>query len=375
MAKLHIKEVESRRDRLAFIKMPWPLYEHDPYWVPPVIADQMTFLNPGKGVFFEHGEAKLFLAYRGDKPVGRISAHVNHRYDKLWQDDKGFFGFFECEENQDTARALFESAESYLRANGKKTCEGALSFGIYDEVGILVEGFESPPYLLTVHNPPYYRTLIESQGYEKAIDWYAFRGKLKDYETLDERLGRLRDRALARAGLTLRSVDMRRIKEEAAIAKSLWDSAWTKNWGHVPFTDAEWQRLVHDISRVVVPDLTLIAEKNGKPVGFIVTTYDANEAVKTINGRLFPFGFIKLLRNLKKTRNVRVFLSGVLEEYRGRGIEIAMFMTAAQKGYEMAFDEMEMSLVVEDNEPMIKSLNYFPVKIAKTYRIFRKDLA
>ena len=375
MGSLEIKEVTGERGRLAFIKMPWQVYSDDPNWVPPVIADQKTFLNPRKGVFFEHGQARLFMATRDGQPVGRISAHINSLHDELWHDGKGFFGFFECEDNQQTADALFASAEEYLLKNGKTTCEGPLNFGIYDEVGVLIDAFDSPPYVLNVHNPPYYRTLIENAGYSKSIDWFAFRGKLRDYEKVDQKMTRLKDRALSRAGLTVRSVNMKSIKKEADIAKSIFDSAWDKNWGHVPVTETEWRRLVHEMVPVLVPELTLIAEKNGNPVGFTITAYDANVAVKMINGRLYPLGFIKLLRNLKKTKKIRLFLSGVLEQYRGRGVEIALFMTVAQKGYEMGFDEMEMSLIVEDNEPMINSLKYFPVKVEKTYRIFKKPLA
>ena len=374
MSSLEIKLVKTKRDRLVFIKMPWGIYKNDPYWVPPVIADQKAFLDPGKGVFYDHGEAELYLAYRNGVPVGRISAHLHFLHDQKYGDGKGFFGFFECEDNQETANALFRRAEDYLKGKNRTVCEGPLSFGIYDEVGILIKGFDSSPYMLNIHNPPYYKTLIERAGYEKSIDWYAYRGLLKDYDTLDKRLFRLRDRALSRAGLNIRKVNLGRLHEEAVIVKNLFDTAWDKNWGHVPLAEAEWRRLVHELARVAIPELTLIAEKNGSPAGFTLTLYDANVAVKQINGRLFPFGFLKLLGNLKKTKNIRFILMGVREEFRGRGIENALFLEVAQRAYEMGFTEMEMSLIVENNEAMIGSLKYFPVHIEKIYRLFENEL-
>ena len=374
MSSVIVKEVLTKRQRLEFIKMPWKLYRSDPHWVPPIIADQKVFLDPRRGVFFDHGEASLYLAYRDGKSVGRITAHVNHLHENRFKGDTGFFGFFECEDNQETADALLSRAVQYCKERGKTFCEGPMNFGLYDELGILVQGFDSDPYLLSLHNPPYYQKLLEAGGFGKAIDWYAFRGLLKDYPTLPDRLIRIRDRAIQRAGLTIRAADINHMEKDTKTIRHIFEVAWEKNWGHVPLSDREFERSSEEIIRVLVPGLTLLAEKNGKPAGFILTTYDANVAVKKINGRLFPFGFIRLLRNLKKTDKVRLIFLGVLEEFRGRGIEMAMMMLVAQKAYEMGFREMEMSLIVENNKPMIGSLKYFPAEIEKVWRIFHKKL-
>ncbi len=375
MNSIEVREVKTPRERTAFIKMPWHIYREDPHWVPPIIAEQKVFLDPKRGVFFEHGEAALFMAFRNGHEVGRITAHINYLHDQYHDDGKGFFGFFECENDQDVADALFDRAESYLREKNRKICEGSLSFGIYDEVGILVDGFDSDPYVLNVHNPPYYRTLIENAGYEKSIDWYAYRGLLKDVNIVDERLFRIKERTLSRAGVSIRPVRMNAKQEEQRIVRELFHSAWQENWGHVPFSEGEWKRLFHEMARIVVPELTLIAEKDSVPVAFTLTTYDANEAVKMINGRLFPFGFIRLFRNLKKTRKIRFILLGVLSQYRGRGIENALVLHVSQLGYEMGFYEMEQSLIVETNEPMLNTMNYYPAEKAKTYRLFIKNLS
>jgi GNAT superfamily N-acetyltransferase len=369
-----IKTVRTRGDRLQFIKMPWKIYKQDPHWVPPLISDQKTFLNPRKGVFFDHGEAELFLALRDGRAVGRLSAHVNHLQDQLYTDGKGFFGFFECADDQEAADALFAAAEGYLRDKGKTSIEGPMSFGVYDEIGILVDGFESDPYVLNMHNPPYYQDLVTAAGYDKAIDWYAYRGYTRDRVQVDPRLYRLRDRVLNRADLKIRNVDLKQFRSEAGIIKQIYDQAWKENWGHVPLTEREYQRIVHELVRFVIPEISFVAEVDGKPVGFALSIYDANVAVKKLNGRLFPFGFIKLLANVKKTDRFRHILMGILKEYRNQGIEIAFYAGMADHAEAAGLREVEMSLIVENNDAMRGSLKHLPVEIYKTYRIYTKEL-
>ena len=374
VSDLVIQQVSSKNQRTNFIKSAWEFYKEDPCWVPPIIADQKTFLDPKKGVFFDHGEARLFLASRDGRPVGRISGHVNHLHEEKYNDGTGFFGFFECEDNQETANTLFHAAEDYLKSRGKTHAEGPLSFGIYDEVGTLVEGFETDPYLLCVHNPPYYPTLIKKAGYRKSADWFAFRGLLADYVKLPPRLHRVRDLAMKRSGLDVRRMNTKDPRKDTEILKSIFNTAWDENWRHVPFTDREFDRLYHELVRVAIPELTLVAQKNSRPVGIILTTYDANVAVKKVNGRLFPLGFITLLNNLKKTDKIRLILLGVLKEFRGRGIETAMMMLVAEEAFQAGYREMEMSLIVENNQPMLKALRYFPVHKEKVWRVYRKKL-
>ncbi|MBA7626767.1 Protein YghO [subsurface metagenome] len=372
MGGLEILPVRSSRQRLRFIKMPWSIYRGDSHWVPPLIADQKVFLDPERGVFFDHGEAELFLALREGKSVGRISAQVNFLQDKIYGDDKGFFGFFECENDQETANALFRAGEQFLKNRGKKVIEGPLSFGIYDEIGVLIHGFDCDPYVLTLHNPPYYRDLIEGAGFVKSIDWYAYRGFTD--QQVEEKLFRARDRVLQTPGFKLRNVNLKQVRQEAEIIRTLFHSAWDRNWGHVPFTDREFYRLVHEMLKIVIPELSFIAEIDNRPVGFALSIYDANEAVKKTGGRLFPIGFIQLLVNLKRTDRFRHILMGMLEEYRNRGFEIAFYINIAENAYRLGFREVEMSLVVENNVAMRNSLKHLPVEIYKTYRIFKKAI-
>ncbi len=376
MLPVEIRRVRAPGDRTAFVKMAWPIYRSDPHWVPPLIGDLTAFLDPARGVFFEHGEAELFLAYRGERAVGRISAHTNRRHDEYLGPGTGFVGFFECENDPEAAAALFTAAGNWLREKGRTRAEGPMSFGVYDELGVLIEGFDTDPYVLTSHNPPYYRELFESNGWEKSIDWYAFRGRAGEFkEKLDPRYFALTQRVLRRDGIRVRCLDVHRhLAREARIVKDIFAEAWNGNWGHVPLSDREFDRLKDGVRQFVVEDLSFIIELGDRPIAFALSIYDANQAVKKVNGRLFPFGFITLLATMKKTRRFRLILMGVLEEYRRQGLEVALYAHVIEEGLKRGFQEAEMSMIVETNEAMISSVQRMPVERYRTWRVYRKDL-
>jgi GNAT superfamily N-acetyltransferase len=377
MLPIEIRRVRTPRDRAAFVKMAWPLYHDDPHWVPPLIGDLTAFLDPDKGVFYEHGEAELFLAYRGDHPVGRITAHINRRHDEYFGAGKGFVGFFECENDPEASTALFLAAGNWLREKGRTHAEGPMSFGVYDELGVLIQGFDTDPYVMTSHNPAYYQKLFEGAGWEKAIDWYAFRGRASVFqEKLDPRYFKLAQRVLRREGITVRCIDVtHQLDREARIVQDIFATAWSRNWGHVPLSEKEFGRLKEGVRQFVVEELSFIVELNGKPIAFALSIYDANQAVKKVNGRLFPFGFLTLLATMKRTRRFRLILMGVLEEHRRQGLEVAMYAHVIEEGIRRGFEEAEMSMIVESNEPMINSIERMPVERYRTWRIYRKDLA
>jgi GNAT superfamily N-acetyltransferase len=377
MLPIEIRRVSTPKDRAVFVKMAWQFYRGDPHWVPPLIGDQLHYIDPRRGVFYDHGEVELYLAYRGARPVGRISAQVNRLYDEYFEDGKGFVGFFECEDNRETAHALFTSAGSWLRGKGRRIMEGPMSFGVYDETGILIQGFDTDPYVLTGHNPPYYQHLFEHDGWEKSIDWYAFRGRADVFtRELDPRYFTLAQRVLRRDGIVMRNIDVRQhLDRDAAIVREIFATAWNRNWGHVPLTEKEFDRLKDGVKKFVVTELSYIVELGGKPIAFALSMYDANQAVKRINGRLFPFGFITLLATLKKTRRFRLVLLGVLEEYRRQGVELALYSHVIEEGLRRDFNEVEASMIVENNEPMISSVQRMPLERYRTWRMYRKDLA
>ena len=245
-----IVPVTTRGQRMEFIKMPWRLYQDDPHWVPPLIVDQREYLDPKRGVFFDHGEAQLFLARRNNLTVGRVSAHVNYLYDERYGKETGFFGFFECEEDPRVVKVLFAAVEKHLKERGKTKILGPMNFGVYDEIGILVQGFDSPPLVMNLHNPPYYSTLLEGIGFEKEIDWYAYHGYVKDHDQVNPKLFALKDKLMKRSNVQLRQMDLTAVDREADIIDRIFKPAWSQNWGHVPWTDRELARLVDAVKRI-----------------------------------------------------------------------------------------------------------------------------
>ncbi len=372
-----VRAVANARQRLEFIKMPWQIYRNVPRWVAPLIADQKKYLDPKRGPFYEFGQAELFIAYRDGKAVGRISAQINRRHEKLFEDQKGFFGFFECEDDVEVAQALFDRAQQSLEQSGCRIMEGPYSFSIYDEIGVLIEGFEYDPYVLTVYNRPYYASLFESSGFVKSVDWYAFRCEsLKTGKSVQEKYGKLSKRILSRKSLTMRQMEPgKHFNRDAAIVKELFKSSFDRNWGHVPLSELEFERIAQFVKLIICPQLSLIAEVNSKPVGFSLVVRDANQAIKKLNGRLYPIGFIRLFASLKKTNRCRLILMGMLEEYRGKGYELPFYVHLAEHCAESGFDECELSQVVENNAGLMRSLEKIPdLSRYKTYRIFQKAI-
>jgi len=376
MLPVEIRRVRTRRERKDFVMSAWRFNAGDPCWVPPLVGDTLKFLDPGRGAFFEHGEAELFMAFRGSETVGRISAHVNALHDVRYGPGTGFVGFFECEDDTETAGSLFSAADDWLRARGRKTVQGPLSFGIYDEIGVLVDGFDTPPFVLTPHNPRYYGHLFEESGWSKAVDWYAFRGRqgMSD-EGVDPRFGRFSERVLKRTGLTLRNLDPKvNLARDVKIVQSIFNTAWDGNWGHVPITDREFDRLKEAVLMMLIPELSPLIEVNGRPAAFALALCDANVAVKAADGRLFPFGWITLLARMRTTDRVRLVLMGVLGEFRGQGLEAALYHQVLREGIRLGYRHIEMSQIVETNAAMLASITRLPVERSKTWRIYEKDL-
>lgn len=375
MPEIEIRAARSAAERKRFIQFPWQIYRDDPCWVPPLVEDMRGFIAPKKGVFFQNGEALLLLAYRNGRPVGRVSAQVSRRHHAIYNDGKGFFGFFECENDPEVAATLFQHAERYLKDRGCTSVEGPYNFTIYDEIGVLVDGFDSMPYLMNVHNPPYYGDLLEHVGFHKAVDWYAFRITANAVrQNWPARLERLSDRIANRKGVRIRPMERAHFWRDATIVKSIFNQAWSRNFGHVPMTDNEFQRVASGLKHMLIPELSFVAEVNGQPVGFALSSYDANPIVREVDGRLFPLGFIKLIRKTKQAKRFRMMLMGVLEEYRNRGYEVAFYVQTIRRGLELGMVECEVSNIVESNEPMLKSLENLPTERYKTYRTYQKTL-
>jgi len=370
---LTVKKVQERKELKQFMRFPWRVYKEDPYWVPPLIMEQMKVLDKKRGPFFEFGEAEYFMAFDGDEPVGTISAHINHQYEKYHDQETGFFGFFECVNNQDVANALLAAAQEWLKTKGKVKMLGPMSFCIYDISGMLYQGFDSRPVVLLSYNPPYYNDLMACAGLNKVIDWYAF--MVRQDSKLNPALVRIKDRVMRQEDLKIVPLDMKRFEEHVRMVGRIFSDAWMENWGHVPLTDNQIKHLAEELKLVVVPELTFFAFVDGECVGFSLSVKDVNPALQKANGRLFPFGIFKILFGMRKVSRLRTIAMGVLKEHRHRGIDIAFYLNTIEKGVTMGYVESECSIIVETNQRMITALEDLSAERYKTYRFYEKRLS
>ena len=367
---LEIRPVRRKTGLKQFITLPWRIYSHDPNWIPPLIGDQMKMLDPKRGVFYNFGEAQLFLAFDGDEPVGRISAHVNHQYEKYQNNETGFFGFFECVDDQQVANTLCECAENWLQKRHKTMVCGPFSFTLYDASGMLYQGFDSPPVILTNYNPHYYNSLLQKAGYDKAVDWYAFMvcGDLNIRSTFYK----IRERVY-KQGIKIERLDMKKLDEAVNFIGATFNQEWSENWGHVPLTAEQLDEFKNELKYVVEPELTYLAFLNGQCIGFSLSVKDANPALKLANGRLFPLGLFKVMRGMKSVNRLRTFAMGVKKEFRHKGLDILFYLNTIEEGIKMGYKESECSLIVETNRRMIGALKNLHAKCYRTYRFYEKQ--
>ena len=372
-----VTPVSGRRDLNAFIKLPFRLYEDDPNWVPPLLYLERQRFAPKTNPFLQHADHQLFLARRDGKVVGRISAQVDHEHNRFHQDRTGFFGFFESEDEPETARALLDAAEDWLRARDMEAVRGPLSFSINQEVGLLIDGFGMPPMIMTPHARPYYGPLIEEAGFHKVKDLYAWR---YDTETVPPKARRAVDELRQRPDITIRTGDIRRFDEEIATILEVFNSTWSDNWGFVPVTPAEASHLGQEIRQIADTNLVVIVEVQGETAGVVLALPNINEAIHDLNGHLFPLGWAKLLWRLKVShlKTGRLMILGVKKEFRTRRY-LALAYLLCDEVYRRARDGgyrwAEFSWTLEDNNAVNTIIRNVGCHIYKTYRLYEKPLS
>jgi GNAT superfamily N-acetyltransferase len=379
VSEIEISEVHSRRDRDAFIKFPWQIYANDPVWAPPLIIERKTFLDRKRHPFYKHGDAALFLARsrsRGSEIVGRIMASDDPNYNSLHQSNVGCFGLFECIDDRDVATALFEAAGDWLRRKGRTEIMGPIDYSTNYMCGLLIDGFQFPPTILTAHNPRYYRDLIERCGFTKTKDWFAW--WFADPATAAARLRPLAERFRKRWPVIIRPGNLKNIREESRRLRQIYNQAWKKNWGFVPFTEAEIEFMTHELKELVIPEFTLIAEIGDEPVGFILCVPDINVVLRHINGRLttfgLPIGLAKLLYHKSRIRTARLIALGVIEKYRRAGIGEMLVLRIVEDAMIKRGFTGELSMTLEDNFMINRFLEAIGAERYKTYRIYTRSL-
>ncbi|MFL6590407.1 MAG: GNAT family N-acetyltransferase [Chthoniobacterales bacterium] len=377
MPRIEVRKLASARDRDAFIKLPWRIYANDPAWVPPLLIERKEFLDREKHPFFEHGKAEFFLAWQDGEVVGRIAASDDPKYNAIHDSNIGCFGMFESINDHEVANALFDGAAKWLQDLGRDEIMGPIDYSTNYLCSLLIDGFQHPPTVLTPHNPPYYRPLIESWGFEKVMDFYAW--YLADPAKAVKRLRRLAAVLKKKfQNVTLRRGILRDLAGEAQKLREIYNEAWEKNWGFVPFTEKEFDYMAHEMKPLLQPDFVWIAEAEGKPVGFLLCVPDINVALKKINGRLttfgLPIGLAKLLYHKSRLKTVRLVALGVVPGYRRNGIAEMLVLNIIEEAMVKRGFIGEASLILENNIMMNRFLEAIGLEKYKTYRIYRRSL-
>lgn len=379
MPPLRIEQVEGRAGLRRFLAMPAPLYEDDPAWVPPLLVERLQHLDARKNPFLRGIDIAWFLAFRGERCVGRISAQTNARHLERYDDATGHFGFIEGEDDREVFAALLGAAEAWLRGRGMRRMTGPFNPSINDECGLLVEGFETPPSMMMGHARRWYGPRLEEQGLAKVRDLVCY-----DFDVAAEwppAARRIIERLSRNPEIRVRPLDMRRYEEEIATVCAIFNDAWSDNWGFVPFGEEEARYMAKSIRPIVEPGFFAIAEYRGEPAAMVVTLPNINEAIADLGGRLLPFGWAKLLWRLKVRglETGRMPLMGVRSEHQGtaRGAALALGVIARVRDHHRALGRRraELSWVLEDNEPMHQMIRLVGAEPYKTYRLYQKELA
>lgn len=372
---VEVCEITSRRDRAAFVEFPWEIYRGDKQWVPPLLLDRHEFIDPKKHPFYKHGAAALFLARRAGRVVGRILAADDPRFNEAHGTNQGVFGMFESVDDPRVAHALLDAARGWLAARGRTAVQGPIDYSMNYPCGLLIDGFDTPPRMLMNHNPAYYAGLFESWGLAKVKDlfcwWYTDQGNVA------QRFAKVAKRLEERGGYTIRPVRLADYKNEVQNLKKLYNEALVENWGFVKMTDAEFEHMAGELRRLVDPNLVLIAEVQGAPVGFSLTLSDVNEALRHVNGRLttfgLPIGLLKLLYHFRRAKTGRLMALGVLPQYRRRGIIENLIVRTSNYGkHTMKYTGAELGWTLEDNDLINRAIQATGAVKYKTYRIYEK---
>ncbi len=370
-----ISKVKTGKELKEFISLPYSLYKNDTNYVPDLRIVQKETLNKKKNPFFKHAKAEYFIAKdTSNRVVGRVAAITNENYVKHWNENYGFFGFFESVNDRKVSDALFEAAINWLKEKGVDGVYGPMNPSTNDTCGTLVEGFDSPPYVMMVHNKKYYNTLITGYGFKKKMDLFSYRIIIDDFPERYVSLGDQIEERLKRRGITIRKVNFKDIKNEASKLQYIYNKAWEKNWGFIPMSDDEFKEIVKELKMVTSSDYVFIAEDKGKPIAFIANLPNINEITINIrNGKLLPFNFIKLINFKKKIKKLRTLTLGLIEDYRNTGIDTCLYSRSFHAAKKGGFDEAEASWILENNVMMNRILQNVGADPYKRYRIYSID--
>lgn len=383
MKPLIVQPVKTITDRRQFVSLPWKVYKDDPYWVPPFFSERMHFLDPGHHPFFSHSDVEFFMANRNEEVVGTIAAILNHRHNEYHGDNIGFFGFFEVLDDSMAAIALLETAENWVRERGCKAIRGPTQFSTNEECGLLVDGFDDPPRIMMTYNPRRYLDYIQNQGFTKAMDLHAYTLDADIFaggSRFPKKLIRVVEKIKEKGDIRVRKVDLKHFDQEVERVKEIYNQSWAENWGFVPMTDAEFDAVGRELRPILDPDLTFFAEINGEPIGASITLPDLNRPLQLAYPK--P-GIPELWTKIKmawfwkvrrKVEWMRVFILGVLPEYRARGVDALLYYETAKEALKKGIQHGEMSWILENNDAISRPIRVMGGEVYKTYRLYEKKL-
>ena len=370
MSEVVVKPVETRREQKAFIQLPWSLYRSDPNWIPPLRRNQEELVGFRPHPFQKVADIRTWLAWRDGEVVGRIAGIINHVHNEKYHEQRGFFGFFECIDDDAVAAALFDAVRAWQAEQGIHQLRGPVNPSLNYEIGLLVEGFHSPPTFMMTYNPPYYARLIDQYGFVKSQDMYAFWGHVDMLESLDKKLEFIVHEATKRFDIKLRFLDRKRFREEVKMFLHIYNASLDGTWGFTPLSEGEIEHMSASMRHLVVPELTTVAEVNGRPFAAAFGLLDYNPRIRLIDGRLFPFGFIRLLSRRRQIKRIRLISTNVLPEYQRWGLGVVILARLVPDALKWGIEEAEFSWVLESNHLSFKSLKRGGAKLDKTYRIY-----
>lgn len=376
MPQIEVVPVSSGKQQKQFLNLPWEINREDPNWMPPLRQNQKLLCGFGKHPFYDAAESQAFLAVRDGRPVGRVLAIVNHAHNEFHDDKLGFFGFFESVDDAEVSGALFDAAAEWLRGKGMDSVRGPADPSINYEWGLLIDGFQTPPYFMMTHNLPYYERLFEDWGLAKSQDLYAFGGDISILKNLKDqkKLMRMDETIRERFGITVRPMDGKRFAQEVETFLRIYNEALTNTWGYVPMSRSELLHMAKDLKHLIVPELAIVAEVEGEPIGVMFGLLDYNPRIKKIDGKLFPFGFMRLLYNKRSIKRIRVVSTNVLPKYQGWGVGLVLALGMVYPGLEYGLEECEFSWVLETNDLSRKTLEKGGAPKYKTYRVYDRAL-
>jgi hypothetical protein len=376
---IEIREVGTdKKRRRDFLDVVSAIYRTDPNYVRPLDMEIEGMIDPKKNPFFDHGEATTFVAYKGGRPVGRISAQIDFDHLARYKDEAGFFGFFDTEDDPDVAAALLREVERWLAARGMKRSRGPFNLNINGELGVLVDGFDTPPMIMMTHHMPYQGGLAEKAGYDKLKDFYAWS---YDVGEVPKRAQKAHDEIAVLPEVTTRPVDMNDVLGDVRIIMDIFNDAWSDNWGFVPATEREIQKSADDMKLILMPEITNIVSIDGEPAAVAIGLPDVNEVIRDLDGKLGPIGVAKILWRLKVRgpRRGRLFILGIKKKWRNvrkyAGLSAFLYVRMNRAADLLGMKESELSWTVEDNAPINVGIKLMGGRVYKTYRVYERPIA